>query len=76
MSEVRHGASSNHFHCPAPWSSSHIGRGSSRVLVRGLRGALRGFAGFSEGSDPILVTLGNCWNLDAQLITLRSFDFT
>ena len=35
---------------------------SSRVL-RGLRGALQGSAGdFSEGSDPILVTLGNCWS--------------
>ena len=33
---------------------------SSRVL-RGLCGTLRGSAGYSEGNDPILVTLGNCW---------------
>ena len=26
-SEVRRGTSSNHFHCPVPWSSSHIGHG-------------------------------------------------
>ena len=45
---------------------------SSRVLrgsLRGFCGALRGsagvrgiFRGFSGGSDPMLVTLGNCWS--------------
>ena len=29
----------------------------------GLCGGLQGSTGFSEGSDPTLVTLGNCWKL-------------
>ena len=39
--------------------------GVSPRVLRGLCGALRGSAEFSEGfrgSDPMLVTLGNCWN--------------
>ena len=35
-------------------------RGFCRASA-GLRGGLRGPARFSEGSDPMLVTLGNCW---------------
>ena len=34
--------------------------GVSAGSLRGLCGALRGSAGFSEGSEPILVTLGKC----------------
>ena len=39
--------------------------GSLRGLCGGLSEVLRGSAGFSEafrGSDPMLVTLANCWN--------------
>ena len=39
--------------------------GSLRGFCGGLCGVLRGSAGFSEvfgGSDPMLVTLRNCWN--------------
>ena len=25
-----------------------------------------GFAGFSEGNDPLLVTLGNCWKFSEE----------
>ena len=38
--------------------------GVSPRVLRGLRGALRVSAGFSEvfgGSDPMLATLGHCW---------------
>ena len=37
--------------------------GVSAGLCRGLRGSAG--HGLSEGSDPILVTLGNCWSLRA-----------
>ena len=43
--------------------------GVSPRVLRGLCGALRGSAGFSEGfggSDPMLVTLGNCWSFFLQ----------
>ena len=45
---------------PLKGFSGASARVSSRVL-RGLRGALPGSAGFFEGSEPVLVTLGNCW---------------
>ena len=37
--------------------------GLSEGLFKGFAGSLRGSAGFSEGSEPILVTLGNCWSV-------------
>ena len=40
-------------------------RGLCRGLFEGSAGGLRGSAGLSEGSDPILLTLGNCWNRNA-----------
>ena len=56
---------------PRKFASQRALRGSLRGLcrvsprvLRGLCGALRGSAGFSEvfrGSDPMLVTLANCW---------------
>ena len=52
---------------PRKFASQRVFRGlcgglfeGSAGSLRGSVGGLRGSAGFSEGSDPILVTLGNC----------------
>ena len=53
--------------CPSEGSSGGLSEGSTGVSQR-FCGALRGsvgvrgiFRGFPGGSDPMLVTLGNCW---------------
>ena len=41
--------------------SAGISERALRGLSEGSAGSLRGSAGVFEGSDPMLVTLGNCW---------------
>ena len=54
------------------FASQRVLRGLCGGLFEGSAGSprgsagLRGSAGFSEGSDPMLVTLGNCWSRGAS----------
>ena len=41
----------------------------------GLCGALGGSTGFSEGNDPMLVTLGSCWTFDEKEGVLWTVEF-
>ena len=52
-SEVRHETSSMHFHCPAPRSSNHIGRGERPELASALQKVVGDFlrADFWEGDE-------------------------
>ena len=54
---------------PRKIASHRVLRGLCGGLFEGSAGSLRGSAGFSEGSDPILVTLGNCWKKDTYTLT-------